>query len=186
MSQKDAEQAQTTPQLETVEHVSAAVKGQKKLLLGLMARSAISMLSAAFAILITMGNGAPEEAEIATLPQDTIVRQLDGRVNGLSERIDEVLALTQQTQDDLAQLSKQLAAIDVNDERNVITCMQRLLIKQEQDFQAFVDSLEDGMYNFHMMIPHSGGWWAEYKTELDAMNEMSVARENYASTLRDN
>tara|TARA_R110001599_G_C11989385_1_gene635826 strand:+ start:511 stop:684 length:174 start_codon:yes stop_codon:yes gene_type:complete len=57
------------------------------------------------------------------------------------------------------------------------------LIKQEQDFQAFVDSLEGGMYNFLMMVPHSGGWWAEYKTELDAM---SVARENYASTLRDN
>lgn len=186
MSQKETDQANTTPQLETVEHVSATVKGQKKLLLGLLALSAISMLSAVFAIVMSMGKGAPEEEVSATLPQDTLVRQLEGRVVGLSERIEEVLALTEQTQGDIAQLSTQVAAIDVNDERNVIIRMQRLLIKQEQDFQAFVNSLEGGMYNFHMMVPHSGGWWEEYKTELDSMKRMSVARENYASKLRDN
>ena len=186
MSQKEADQAQTTPHLETVEHVSAMVKGQKKLLLGTMAISAIAMLSAVFAIVLTMGENAPEVEVSVALPEDTIVRQLGRRVDALSERIDEVLALTEQTQGDLAQLSTQIAAIDVNDERNVIIRMQRLLIKQEQDFQAFVDSLEGGMYNFHMMVPHSGGWWEEFKTEMDALNDMSVARQNYASTLRDN
>ncbi len=188
MSQQGAESTQSPPPLETVEHVSATVKGQKKLLLIAMAISAIALLSAVFAIVLSLGSGG--EAEVATqtpaLPQDTVARQLDVRIQSMSSRIEEVLALTELTQGELAQLSTQVAAIDVNDERNVIIRMQRLLIKQEQDFQAFVGSLEDGMYNFHMMVPHSGGWWEEYKTELDAMSDMSVARENYASTLRDN
>lgn len=186
MSQKDADTAQTPPQLETLEHVSANVKGQKKLVLALMAISVISLLSAVGAIVLSMGSGGHEESEVAALPQDTIVRELDERLDGVSSHVDEVMAFSQQTQDELAQLSTQVAAIDVNDERNVIIRLQRLLIKQEQDFQAFISSLEGGMYNFHMMVPHSRGWWDEYKVELENTAEKSRARENYATTLRDN
>lgn len=186
MSQKSEEATQNPPQLETVEHVSATVNSQKKLLLALMAISTISLLSAVFAIVMSMGDGGQAALETTTLPQDTLIRQQDDRIEATSKHIDEVLALTEQVRDELAELSTQVAAIDVNDERNVIIRMQRLLIKQEQDFQAFIGSLGDGMYNFHMMIPRSGGTWEEYKAELDAATEKSVARESYASNLRDN
>jgi hypothetical protein len=189
MSQKNSETEQK-PQLETVEHVSSTVKGQKKLLLAVMAMSVVSLLSAVFAIVMSMSGGGHEQAaaevDISTLPQDTIVRQLDNRITGVSSHVEDVLALAEQNQSGLTELSTQVAGIDVNDERNVIIRMQRLLIKQEQDFQAFIDGLEDGMYNFHMMVPRSGGWWDEYQAELATVSEKSKARENYATTLRDN
>ena len=186
MSQKGAESAQNPPPLETVESVSATVKGQKTLILAILGLCVVSLLCAAFAILMSMSGGEHETLEVATLPQDTQVRRLEARSEEVSHNIEELLNQTQQTRSELEALSMQVAAIDVNDERNVIIRMQRLLIKQEQDFQAFVGSLESGMYNFHMMVPRSGGWWEQYKTELDAMTEKSKARENYASTLRDN
>ena len=186
MSQKTEEPAQNPPQLETVEHVSATVKGQKKLLLALMAVSAISLLCAILAIVMAMGSDGHEEIETASLPQDTLARQQEVRIEGVSSHVEEVLALTQQTREELTELSLQVASIDVNDERNIIVRMQRLLIKQEQDFQDFIDSLEGGMYNFHMMIPRSGGSWTQYKAGLDEVAEKSAARENYATTLRDN
>ena len=186
MSQKGAETAQNPPPLESVETVSATVKSQKKLLLALMGLSVISMLCAAFAIAMSIGNGEHEVTELATVPQDTLVRQLESRIESANSQVEEVRGLTQKNQDDLALLATQVAAIDVNDERNVIIRLQRLLIKQEQDFQAFVSSLEGGMYNFHMMVPHSGGWWEEYKAELDSTTQKSKAREKYATTLGDN
>lgn len=186
MSKKEAAPAQNSPPLETIEHVSASVKSQKKLLLAALAISAAAILSAVSAIIMSLGSGSQESAETDTLPQDTLARQLDSRIEGVSSRTEEVLAFTEQIRAELEKLSTQVGRIDVNDERNAIIRMQRLLIKQEQDFQAFIGSLESGMYNFQMMVPHSSGWWEEYTTELNAVNEKSKARESYATTLRDN
>lgn len=185
MSQKGKEAAQTPPPLETVEHVSANVKGQKKLLLALTAISAISLSGAVFAIVMSMGGAEHEPSETAASGPDTLP-QFEARLDDVSGQVEAMQALTQRTRVDLDTLSTQVASIDVNDERNVIIRLQRLLIKQEQDFQAFIGSLESGMYNFHMMVPHSRGWWDEYQVELKAVTQKSEARENYATTLRDN
>ena len=186
MSQNDAESAQNPPPLETIENVSATVRGQKKLLLAFIGLSVVSLFCAAFAIVMSISGGDHVDTEVTSVPQDTQIRRLEASIEEVSQHVEEVLSLAQQTRSELEELSTQVAAIDVNDERNVIIRIQRLLIKQEQDFQAFLSSLEGGMYNFHMMVPHSGGWWEQYKTELDGMTEKSKARENYASTLHDN
>ena len=87
---------------------------------------------------------------------------------------------------ELTDLSEQVAALDVNDQGNVIIRVQRILIRQEKDYRNFLTTLENGMYNFDMMVPNSRSWWEEYKQDLVETIELSQARENYVVNLRNN
>jgi hypothetical protein len=76
-----------------------------------------------------------------------------------------------------------VGAIDVTDSRNAVQHVQQLLVRQEQDYQKFLTTLEGGLYNFHMMIPHSRGWWDAYTDDLQESVELSKTREMFAAGL---
>lgn len=79
----------------------------------------------------------------------------------------------------LATVSRRLSEVDVTDSENMVFQMRRLLIRQERDFRDFLNSLEQGMFTMHRMIPHSRSWWDEYQGQLQDSRELSEARENY-------
>ena len=184
MSQASTETSGQAPQLDKLEGLNAAVKGQKTLLfisLGL----ATSALLFAIAIFV-LGNGESADTEPEAIPYTVMIRQLESQIESIEAQIEEREQAALQTATALSELSTHLGRIDVNDERNTVNRMQSLAIKQEQDFRIFLSTLEAGLYNFHMMIPHSRGWWDEYKADLDEAIQLSEAREEYAKTLRDN
>ncbi|MGJ8687893.1 MAG: hypothetical protein ACSHXZ_00105 [Gammaproteobacteria bacterium] len=184
MSQANAAADGQPPQLETLETVSALMKSQKKLLLINLGLGAIALLCAIAAIVLgSMGSGE-ESAELN--PNDARIEHLDEEVADLLNQVEIRTSVAEQTHTELSELSTQVGRIDINDERNAVIRLQRLMVKQEQDFQTFLTTLESGLYNFHMMVPHSRGWWDEYKADLDSAKELSKAREEYATNLHNN
>ncbi len=184
MSQANAETSSPAPALVTVEGLSAVVKSQKKLLFVSLGLAVLALLAAVAVFVLATANSSANEPEIN--PNDATIRHLESLVERILVQIEERESEAAQTYSELTELSRQVGRIDVNDERNAVIRLQRLAIKQEQDFRTFLSTLESGLYNFHMMIPHSRGWWDEYKADLDAALELSQAREEYATTLRDN
>lgn len=184
MSQANTATSDEAIQLETVEGLSAVVKSQKKLVLISLGLGTTALLCAiAFLVL---GGTSHTEAEPTIDPNSAHIESLEVGLADVLLQIQEQASEATQSRTDLSQLSTQVGRLDVNDERNAFIRLQRLTIKQEQDFQAFLGTLEAGLYNFHMMVPHSRGWWEEYKADLDAAQQLSKAREEYATTLRDN
>ncbi len=185
MSQeKPATQANPLPQ--SLESVSANVSKQRALIMLLAGVSGVSLVCALVAISLLIAASTQPDSEPVSQTPEPSVRQLERALSTLGADLQVLSERTDLSAQSLQALSEQLGKLDVNDERNVIIRLQRLLIKQEQDFQQFLTKLEQGMYNFQMMVPHSRGWWEEYKAEMDAVADMSKARENYATTLRDN
>lgn len=83
-------------------------------------------------------------------------------------------------------LTQQLSTIDINDPDNAILKIQRILIRQERDYRDFLSTLETGLNDLHMMIPHSRGWWDSLEEKLNESISLSQARENYVINLREN
>jgi len=167
----------------TLESVSIGMKRQQKQLLALAALCAISVPSALLALALLITSPEPEALEPPVTAAELRVLQL--QLSELDAGFATVLATASQTQNELAALAQQVGSLDVNDERNAIVRLQRLIVRQEQDYQKFLATLEGGLYNFHMMIPHSRGWWDAYKADLSASVDLSKARELYAGTLRE-
>lgn len=184
MSQEKTE-ANAPPALQSVESVSARVNAQGKLVWTVLGLSSVSLLAALLATVVSLSSGE-KEAPPEPLTLQTQFRNLERQLGTMTQDLEALQALAQQTHEELNQLSTRVGRIDTNDGRNAIVRLQQLMITQEQDFQHFVSSLEQGSYNLHMVIPHSIGWWDEYKAELNSAMEMSKARENYALALREN
>ncbi len=164
--------------------LQAQVKRQKLFLFLMMGLCVFALISAMAAIgLALSGNqeNTPEkDAMLARIPD------IENRLEGFSS---ELAGLTKEltgTNNNFEALSGRLAELDITDQRNAIIRLQRILIRQEQDYRNFLTNLENSLYNFHMMVPHSQGWWDEYKPELTQIVELSKARENYVANLRNN
>lgn len=170
--------------VDPIEHMKARIKRQQWMLFGAFGVATISLVSAALALVLVLAK-APDSTE--TLDQlVSTVAELQTEDEALSAQIERILASSGETQTQLQTISAQLGQLDVNDQRNVIIRIQRILIRQEQDYRNFLTALENGMYNFHMMVPHSRGWWDDYQKELLETAELSKARENYVVNLRNN
>jgi len=137
----------------------------------------------ALSLLWTADNGATEE-ETAAL--QIHVSEAEKELLFLQSQFQELLAQTALNSATVNQLAERVASVDVGDQNNVIVRLQRILIRQERDYRDFLTSLENGLYNFHMMVPHSRGWWTDYREELVRTAELSKARENYVVNLRSN
>ncbi|MDX1490645.1 MAG: hypothetical protein R3332_05125 [Pseudohongiellaceae bacterium] len=167
-----------------IEHMKKKLKRQQWLVFGSIGVASISLISAILAIALVFIK-TPNTAEIEERA-NAVSAELRAADEGLRSQIDTMMGTYRNTQSELQTLSQQLANLDVNDQRNVIIRVQRILIRQEQDFRDFLTALENGMYNFHMMVPHSRGWWDDYQKELLEASELSKARENYVVNLRNN
>jgi hypothetical protein len=170
--------------VDPIEHMKARIKRQQRMLFGALGIASISLISAVVALVLALAK-APDSTE--TLDQlVSTAAQLQTEDEAFSAQIEGILASSRETQTQLQAISTQLGQLDVNDQRNVIIRVQRILIRQEQDYRNFLTTLENGMYNFHMMVPHSRGWWDDYEKELLETAELSKARENYVVNLRNN
>ena len=173
-----------TPPIEsvaTLESVNIGMKRQQKMLIGLAGLCVISVPAALLALVLlpTRVEPAPQ-VEAASAAE---LRALQEQLSDLDARYTALLAQSTQTQGYVDTLSQQVAGIDINDERNALARVQQLLVRQEQDYQSFLGTLEGGLYNFHMMIPHSRGWWDDYKADLMDVMALSKAREEYVETM---
>lgn len=169
--------------VETLNSVSIGMKRQQKQLLILVALCMIAVPCALLALGTFITSADAESAQDFLDPAQ--VRALQTRLDELETEQSALLASNVQLRDELAALAGKVGTLDINDERNATVRVQQLLVRQEQEFQQFLATLEGGMYNFHMMIPHSRGWWDAYKTDLMTSLDQSKARELLAGTLRE-
>ena len=167
----------------TLNSVSIGMKRQQKQLLILAALCVIALPSALLALVLMITSADLEPAQDILDPAP--VRALQSRLDELETLQSALLASNLQLQDELAALSGKVGTLDINDERNATVRVQQLLVRQEQEFQQFLATLEGGMYNFHMMIPHSRGWWDAYKSDLLVSVDQSKARELLAGAVRE-
>ena len=167
----------------TLSSVDIGMKRQQKQLLVLAALCVIAVPSALLALVMIITSADSEPAQDFLDPAQ--VRAMQTRLDDMTTQQATLLASNLQLQDELAALSRKVGTLDINDERNATVRVQQLLIRQEQEFQQFLATLEGGMYNFHMMIPHSRGWWDAYKTDLLVSVDQSKARELLAGAVRE-
>jgi len=167
----------------TLDSVSIGMKRQQKQMLALATLCVVSVPSALLALVLMITDPEPETIETPVTASE--LRVLQSRLTDIESGLSNVLAAASQTQEELAALAQQVGTLDAKDGRNAIVRLQSLVVRQEQDFQKFLTTLEAGLYNFHMMIPHSRVWWDAYKTDLMASVEQSKARELSAGTLRE-
>lgn len=167
----------------TLDSISTGMKRQKKQLLSLAALCVISVSSALLALGLLITRSEPEPP-VEVLSNEELL-DLREQLADLDTRYVGLLEQSKQNQGHLETLSQQVAAMDINDERNAVFRVQKLLARQEQDFQNFLGTLEGGLYNFHMMIPHSRGWWDDYKADLLEVVALSQARERDVEALRE-
>jgi hypothetical protein len=168
-------------QTATLNGVSTGMKRQQKQLLILAALCVISLPSALLALALVFTNS--EAAAIENSDESAEVRAMQKRLSELEAQYAALLSSTSQTTEEVAVLARTVGTLDITDERNATFRVQQLLVRQEHEFQQFLATLEGGLYNFHMMIPHSRGWWDSYKADLMANVEQSKARELFAGTL---
>lgn len=119
-------------------------------------------------------------AEVRAGQQD-----LQTSVDGLDSRISERENASVALQERIDRLATRLSAVDVNDADNAVIRLQRILIRQERDYRDFLSSLERSLGSLDRVIPRSGGWWSEFAGELEELQSLSEARENYVFTLRE-
>ena len=119
-------------------------------------------------------------AEVRAGQQD-----LQASVAGLDTRISEREEASVAFQERIDRLATRLSAVDVSDADNAVVRLQRILIRQERDYRDFLSSLERSLGSLDRVIPRSGGWWSEFATELEELQSLSEARENYVFTLRE-
>jgi len=171
----------SSEQTATLDSVNIGMKRQQKQLLLLATLCVITLPSAllALALIFTSSDTVP--------PQDSgdsaQVREVQKRLSELESQYAALLINTSQAKEEVAVLARTVGTLDINDERNATVRVQQLLVRQEHEFQQFLATLEGGLYNFHMMIPHSRGWWDDYKADLMENVEQSKARELFAGTL---
>ncbi len=171
----------TAEPIVTLDSVSIGMKRQKKQLLLLTALCALAVPCGLLALVLMLTSTDAEPVqETFTLSE---MRVLQSQLADLESSLAAVLTASAQSQEELAALSRQVGAMDVNDGRNAIQRVQQLLIRQEKDQQKFLATLEGGLYNFHMMIPHSRGWWEAYNADLLESVESSKSREMFAAAL---
>jgi hypothetical protein len=182
---KDAERSTDLAlQADPLETLKTGLKRQQLILLALAVTCVLALAIAGSALgMLLFDNKELAAVEQAELKQE---QQLAEQMALFSSQVEALMASSEELATELTDLSEQVATIDVNDQRNVIIRVQRILIRQEQDYRNFLTTLENGLYNFHMMVPHSRGWWDEYKQELVETSEMSKVRENYMLNLRNN
>lgn len=171
-------------QADPLEPLKTRLKRQQLLLLALTVTCVLALAMAG----ITLGMLLSDNKELAIVEQAELEKeqQLAEQMAFFTSQVEALLARSEELGTGLTDLSEQVAIIDVNDQRNVIIRVQRILIRQEQDYRNFLTTLENGLYNFHMMVPHSRGWWEDYKEDLVETAELSEARENYVVNLRNN
>lgn len=170
--------------VDPIEHLKTRVKRQQMIMFAALGVGSISLISAIAALALVL-MATPDSSEV-TDELTTTTRQLQVADEAFNAQFEALMARANETQTQLQSLSTQLGQLDVNDPRNVVIRIQRILIRQEQDYRNFLTVLENGMYNFHMMVPHSRSWWEEYQKELTSTAELSKARENYVVNLRNN
>lgn len=170
--------------VDPVESLKTRVQRQQLLLLALAVTCVMALALAGS----TLGMLLSENKELVAVEQSELEQKqlLNEQMAFFNSQVEALLARSEELGTELTDLSEQVATIDVNDQRNVIIRVQRILIRQEQDYRNFLTTLENGLYNFHMMVPHSRGWWEDYKQDLVETAELSEARENYVVNLRNN
>lgn len=171
-------------QADPLEPLKTKLKRQQLLLLALAVTCVLTLAIAGS----TLGMLLSDNKELAAVEQAELEQEqlLAEQMAFFTSQVEALLARSEELGTELTDLSEQVATIDVNDQRNVIIRVQRILIRQEQDYRNFLTTLENGLYNFHMMVPHSRGWWEDYKQDLVETAELSQARENYVVNLRNN
>lgn len=182
MSNNNAGNAPAEPEV-TLDSVSIGMKRQKKQLLALAALCLVSVPSALLALVLMITRAEPEPLQETVTTAE--MRALQSQLATLEAEYARLLEASTQSHEELAALTQKVVTLDVQDERNAVARLQQLMVRQEQDYQQFLATLEGGLYNFHMMIPHSRGWWDAYKADLMESVELSKSRELYASTLRE-
>ncbi|MDP1931383.1 MAG: hypothetical protein Q8L60_08000 [Gammaproteobacteria bacterium] len=184
MSKDTIQSTDLAIQLDPLDMLRASVKRQKLILLALTITCALALLTALTAVGMLMMQDNQVISEQVRLIERT--RLIEEQIQHFTVQAETLLVRSNETNIALTSLREQVGNIDVNDQTNVVIRLQRILIRQEQDYRNFLTSLENGLYNFHMMIPHSRGWWEGYKQELVESSELSKARENYVMNLRNN
>jgi hypothetical protein len=170
--------SEQTPALDTVD---IRMKRQQKQLLLLALLCAISLPSALLALALVFTNS--ETAALKDSGDSAEVRDVQKRLSELEMQYAALLSSTSQAKEEVAVLARTVGTLDITDERNATFRVQQLLVRQEHEFQQFLATLEGGLYNLHMMIPHSRGWWDAYKADLMVNVEQSKAREMLAGSL---
>lgn len=129
-----------------------------------------------------------DNKELAAVEQAELEQKqpLNEQMAFFNSQAEALLAPSEELVTALTDLSEQVTTIDVNDQRNAIIRVQRILIRQEQDYRNFLTTLENGLYNFHMMVLHSRGRGEDYKQDLVETAELSEARKNHIVNLRNN
>lgn len=182
---KDAERSTDLAlQADSLELLKAKLKRRQLLLLALAVTCVLALAIASS----TLGMLLSDNKEQAAVEQAELEhkQQLAEQMAFFTSQVEALLARSEELGTALTDLSEQVAIIDVSDQRNVTIRVQRILIRQEKDYRNFLTTLENGLYNFHMMVPHSRGWWDDYKQDLLETVELSKARENYVVNLRNN
>ncbi|MES3008636.1 MAG: hypothetical protein V4751_12790 [Pseudomonadota bacterium] len=171
-------------QADPLEPLKTKLKRQQMLLIGLLATCVLALLMAGTTLMMMLSDSRDLAAVEETEREQ--IQLINEQMAFFTSQVEALLARSEELGTELTDLSAQVATIDVNDQRNVLIRVQRILIRQEQDYRNFLTTLENGLYNFSMMIPHSRGWWEDYQKDLLETSELSKARENYVVNLRNN
>jgi len=178
MADPDKEEEIKPEQLDPIGLLTLKVKKLQKLLIIGGAASALVMFSLVVAtVLLSFSEQSQPDNGLESI--ETSLTQMELQMGANRNRSVEAI-------DALEELQAQLDSLDTNAEQNSIVKLQKILIRQEQDYRDFLANLQNGMYAMHLMIPHSRSWWEQYEGEIEQTAKLSKARENYVINLRNN
>ncbi|MDT8429132.1 MAG: hypothetical protein RQ757_10245 [Pseudomonadales bacterium] len=171
-------------ELEPIDLLKLKLKKTQTMLLVTLGMAVLAVSLALTQLLIAqMNKGQLSDTEISLLEQSAEHAQ---QLLTLQSQLPPLVSAVSQSSTRINTLVQQVSAIDINDPDNAILRIQRILIRQERDYRDFLTSLEVGMNDLQMMIPHSSGWWESFQERFEESISLSQARENYLINLREN
>ena len=168
-------------QLDPIGLLTLKVKKLQKLLIigGVACALVMSSLVAATVLLSFSSSSVQSQQDHGLESIETSLTQMGLQMGANRSRSVEAI-------DALEELQAQFDKLDPDAEQHSIVKLQKILIRQEQDYRDFLANLQNGMYAMHLMIPHSRRWWEQYEGEIEQTAKLSKARENYLINLRNN
>ena len=178
MANPDKDEEIAPEQPDPIELLTLKVKKLKKWLMlgGMTSILAVSVLLVTTLVMAFSGQAQPS-SELKSI--ETTLTHFESQIAATRNRSVNTLEIVEK-------IKAQRERLDVNDEQHSIVKLQKILIRQEQDYRDFLANLQNGMYAMHLMIPHSRSWWEQYEGEIEQSVKLSKARENYVINLRNN
>lgn len=95
----------------------------------------------------------------------------------LQAKVQELRNDLQETKLELAALQSEIPTLKATLHNSSAPAFQKLLLDQEESYQAFIKGVKEGMYDLARMVPGSRTWLELYTEKMDLATQQSIERQ---------